>query len=412
MRRPLSREHADLDVRHEEERYSIKSWGYCIFPGDCGGMDKYAPIEDVHLRRSLESRILYGLAAEWRQARLELLPRQRGGLATPRFRLHEGRTPLGSWNEERNEISLSGPFVLSRGWDSIRDLLRHEMAHQLAVQSLGASLESPHGKAFQRACRFLGANPVSRGSYLPLRDRLEEKTPCEHDRLLRKVEKLQALAASANRHEAKLAMLRARELADRAHVESLGKRGRAFVSVFLGRAALRHRREEHFLAALVSEFYPVYGIWVPAFVLERDRMGRVFEISGAPMQVKMAEYSYEFISRHIAAEWDRFRRDAPLGIRRRTDFACGLIEGFRRTLTEGAGGGKSARRIEALQPVESLDPQLRQYLKERYPRRRTTRRGAATRHRETWNAGRRAGEKLVIHPPLEESSRRRGKLLA
>jgi hypothetical protein len=368
-------------------------------------------LEDEQLRRSLERRILHGLAAEWEQGRMELLPRHRTGFLQPRFRLQEGNTPLGSWRHERNEISLSRPFVLSHGWDSIRDLLRHEMGHQLAVQSFGGANESPHGQAFHQACRLLGANPGSRGRYVPLRERLEEKTLHDHDRVMLKVEKLQALAASANRHEAELAMLRARELAERAHNESLGRRDRKFVSVFLGRTALRHRREEHFLASLVSDHYLVYGIWAPAFVLERDRMGNVFEISGAPAQVKMAEYVHDFISRHILAEWDIFRRGLSHGVRRRTDFACGLIDGFRRTLVRPAEGGKAGLQSGALQVVESLDPQLRQYLRYRYPRRRTIQRRNLTHHGGTWNAGRKAGKKLVIHRPLEEPSRKRGRAL-
>jgi hypothetical protein len=285
------------------------------------------------------------------------------------------------------------------------------MAHQLAVQSFGGSDETPHGQAFHNACRLLGADPGSRGRYVPLRERLEVKTLHDHDRVMMKIEKLQALAASTNRHEAELAMLRARELAERAHSESLGKRGRKFVSVFLGRTALRHRREEHFLASLVSDHYLVYGIWAPAFVLDKNRMGNVFEISGAPAQVKMTEYVHDFISRHILAEWDLFRRGRPLGVRRRTDFACGLIGGFRRTLERPVAGGKTALQSGALQVVESLDPQLRQYLRYRYPRRRTIQRRNLTHHGGTWNAGRKAGEKLVIHRPLEEPSRKRGKIL-
>jgi len=247
---------------------------------------------------------------------------------------------------------------------------------------------------------------------VPLRERLEEKTLHEHDRVILKIEKLQALAASANRHEAELAMLRARELAERAHTESLGKRNRKFVSIFLGRTALRHRREEHLLASLVSDHYLVYGIWAPAFVLDRGRMGNVFEVSGAPAQVKMAEYVHDFISRHILAEWDLFRRGRPLGVRRRTDFACGLIGGFRRTLERPARKGKTGLQSRALQLAESLDPQLRQYLKCRYPRRRTIHRRNLAHHGGTWNAGRKAGEKLVVYRPLEEPSRIRGRVLS
>ena len=167
----------------------------------------------------LERAILLGLAAEWREA-LAILPRRlRDLLRRPQFSLSDAERRLGCWDPAREEIRVSRRFALERGWDEVRELLRHEMAHQLADQALDGGAETSHGPAFREACRLLGAHPGASGEFVPLGARLDGDADPGRARVLARVHKLLALASSANRHEAELALLRAREFARRHHVD-------------------------------------------------------------------------------------------------------------------------------------------------------------------------------------------------
>jgi hypothetical protein len=175
------------------------------------------------------------------------------------------------------------------------------------------------------------------------------------------------------------------------------------VTVFAAEPALRHGRDEYLLASLVTGAWDVYGIWVPAWVRGRGRMGTALELSGEPGQVRLAGYAHEFVRRHIAAEWGRYNRGRRLGARRRTDFASGVIEGFRGKLERE---GKSPSAGEAVVPT-GQDPRFSRYLAARYPRRTTIRRGAGRVDPRVHRDGVRAGERLVIREGLESPSRHR-----
>ena len=255
-----------------------------------------------------ERSILHGLACEWEGARRLLDPDYGRRLRRPLFALTDGRSRWGSWSADRREICLSRHLVFNHAWDAVREVLFHEMAHQLADEVCGAGVETAHGPLFHAACAQLGANPCASGSFPLLTERLDHSAAATPDRQLERIRKLLALAGSANRHEAEAAMLKAHDLIAR-HNAGLVARAepREFMSVFVGRPALRHSRVHYRLAVLLSDFYFVLPIWVPAYVMERSRMGRVLEISGTPRNIRTAAYVHAFMQRVIGEEWQPFR---------------------------------------------------------------------------------------------------------
>jgi len=154
----------------------------------------------------LERRILYGLSLEWEAALWVLPPPVRRRMAKPLFTLENLSSRLGYWHPERAEIGLSRRLVLDYGWDSVREVLLHEMAHQMADQVLAAGAETPHGPKFHEACRLLRANPEASGRFRPLAERLQDEPLSDEDRRLLRIRKLMALAQSRNRNEAEAAM--------------------------------------------------------------------------------------------------------------------------------------------------------------------------------------------------------------
>src|SRR6056300_1228145 len=62
-------------------------------------------------------------------------------LAAPAFRLTESRRTLGSWNPDTRTISISTILIHEYSWDTVINVLKHEMAHQYVHESLGRGIE-------------------------------------------------------------------------------------------------------------------------------------------------------------------------------------------------------------------------------------------------------------------------------
>lgn len=350
--------------------------------------------------------MLHGLSCEWEVALWVLDDSHRELLQKPMFSLRDMDTRLGSWEPEKKEISLSRSFVLNHSWYAVREVLVHELAHQVAHQVFGAYHEAAHGPSFKKACDLLRIDPKASGHYRVLTNGAEVG---QSDKLLLRIKKLLALAESQNSHEAEAAMLKAHMLIEKYHVDVLAlEQKRAFVSLRVGPSALRHSRDRYHLANLLQDFYFVHGIWVPAYVVAKGKMGRALEISGTAQNVEMAAYVYDFISNYIQRQWMDYNHEARLHHRRRTDFAVGVLEGFRKKLTRGTSQKPRKTVSGALLTVK--DPQLKNYLAFKYPRIRNVRRDALRVDRNVIRDGVAAGENLVISKGITEKGQK-GKLI-
>ena len=347
------------------------------------------------LQAELERRILHGLACEYDEARGLLDDGLRQRLRRPLFALGDLKGRWGQWVADKREICLSRDLVLKYSWGAVREVLRHEMAHQLAAL-IDRHNGRPHGEAFREACRRLRADPAATANYRMPDGSPAAATSSPEDRLRIRVQKLFALADSPNPHEAASAMRKARELLAR-HGGDAPPRpwDERHVSILLGAAALRHYRDDYLLAHLLMDLYAVEGVWVPAYVLDKGRMGRALEISGRPSQVQVADYAYDFVRRFITRSWHQAPALRSCGQRARRDFAAGVIEGFRAKMSPApANPGTAPPAAAALVPRD--DPALATYLRQRYPHLRRFRRQLPNHDPDAYAAGLDRGRRLVI----------------
>ena len=343
----------------------------------------------------LERSILHGLVCEWEAARLYLPAAYRDRLKPPLMRLGQMHRRWGYWSCSKREICLSRRLVFDHPWDAVCDVLRHEMAHQLADELLAARHEKPHGPRFLQACHLLRADPQASGHYPLLHQQLDAEGILDGHPIIRRVRKLMALAQSRNRHEAEAAMIKAHDLLAKYNLDLVPSEApRRFVSVFVGSPALRHFREAYALAHLLTDFYYVEGIWVPAYVVARGKVGRVLEISGTPSNVKIAAYVHDFLVRFIDSRWQDRNHVRGLGRHRKTDFAMGIAQGFRSRLESFQLQAHGIRPTGALITIE--DPQLKSYLTHRYPRLRRFNRTSRHTDEDLVREGSRLGRWLVI----------------
>lgn len=378
-----------------------------VHPGMAFTAHMKSPSNEL-LQEALERKIVQGLCMEWKIAVDAIDPAMRGDLRRPFFRLTENVRVLGSWAAAKREISLSRRLVFNHPWDAVREVLLHEIAHQYADEMMGAQSEPPHGPSFREACRIFGANPEASGTYAALDERVRSDSLRSEDRILRRIRKIMALAQSKNRHEAEAAMAKSNELIEKYNVDLLLRdEGRTFYSVFVGRPALRHYRDEYSAAFLLEEHYFVECVWVPVYVMEKGKVGRVLEISGTASNVKIAAYVHDFLMRYIDKEWRFYNQVRKLKKQRRVDFAVGVVEGVRAKIQSRPGHTNQRKSGHALVALD--DPLLQRYVKSRYPYLRKISRITPQPDPQVLADGRSAGRKMVLSKGIEEkggSSRR------
>ena len=339
---------------------------------------------------------------EWELAAAELPHGYSASLKRPLFRLSDFAGRLGQWDPLKREISISRRLAFDHHWDEVRDVLLHEMAHQLAQTVMASEGQPPHGPAFQKACLMLRADPSASVGVRPLHERLAAGCAADENPIRQRIQKLLSLAQSRNAHEAESAMRKAHELMARHHINTLKTDpDRSFVSIFLGRPALRHFKEAYFLANLVQDFYFVQGIWVPAFVVGKGKMGRVLEISGTHANVAQAGYVYHFIQTHIEDRWQKMTIGIRMTRYQKSDFAVGVIEGLRHKLeTEQLPDSLPEERALIRRP----DPRLNHYLRQRFPRTNRIQRGGGRQDQDVYRRGIEVGEKMVLHQGITRAN--------
>lgn len=353
------------------------------------------------IKNEFERNILYGLSMEWEHILALVGIQGVMPMRKPMFALKDMQSRLGYWSGRKKEIVLQRDFVFSHPWDAVLDVLRHEMAHQYAEEVLGAKNEPPHGRSFQKACYMLRANPRASGNYAPLHERIANEKGSSRDRMTIRIKKLMALAESCNQHEAESAMLKAYELMARYKIDQLNMdEKRNFYTVFCGKPALRHFREVYELANLIRLYYFVEAIWVPAFVKEKNKMGKVLEISGTPEDVMNAGYVFDFVNHHIDSRWKSYNDGKGMNRYRKTDFALGIIRGFMEKLEEGVKNHMETEKGFAL--VVQEDAKLNEYFHYRYPRTTRISKKALMVDPEVMEEGIREGRKMVISKGISQ----------
>ncbi|HUQ01804.1 MAG TPA: DUF2786 domain-containing protein [Kofleriaceae bacterium] len=313
-------------------------------------------------------------------------------LRRPMLVLSESASRLGAWKRATRQIELLRSFVLDRPWPEVTSVLSHEMAHQYVEEVLQVRDETAHGETFRRVCEERGIDARAGGAPV-----VTDPTAANAgiDRVLERVRKLLALAASSNQHEAENAMRRAHELMLRHNIEEASAREqRAFEVRHVGEPRKRVTRVELDIVNVLTEFFFVEAIRIPTYVVSAGTRGHLFELCGTRANVEMAVHVYAFLLATAGRLWDENRRDARVTSGRdRLAYMSGVIRGFHDKLI----GERKELRGTGL--VWRGDAGLDDFFRARYPR--ITRRRRTERYGSAHQAGREAGRKIVLNRPIE-----------
>jgi len=377
-------------------------------------------VSDVH--SFLEVEWLKKLYAEYDQIVYQYQLR----LRKPLLQIRDLSGQWGQWDPLTHTLTISKQLILSHEWQHVIGVLKHEMAHQFVSEIFKG--DSGHGADFKKACDALGLSEEYRSAGLdlgePLRSWRETSAiPKEDEAILRKVEKLLAMAESANENEAFLAMARVRDLFHKYNVEFLmNKKNARYVSLVINHKKKKIDRLQQMIASLLTGYYFVEVIFSEDYDAYQNQSHKTMEILGSQQNVLMAEYVYGFLRQQSESLWQSYRTARSLkGVGAKMSFQAGVISGFRKKLEsmEAGRAKQSQSSIGLAELVDGMDqtalvkfkdPGLRNYVRFRFPRLRSFSSGGRV-QTEHYNKGRVQGEKIVIHRGVHQSGGNRGTLL-
>ena len=314
-------------------------------------------------------------------------------LRPPVLQIDHGTQRLGHWERDARILSIAHAHIWAHAWDDVLATLKHEMAHQYVDEILGGD-DRPHGPKFARACQLLGIDAHASGTPQAAAGNDEQH------RTLRRVQKLLALATSANRHEAEAAMAAANTLLLRHNLERpVGGPALDYTARRLGSSAAALPIDWKLVGAILAEFFFVECIWTTTYNARRDRHERVLEVLGSDSNLEIASYVHDFLHQSVDRLWRREQRELELPPSRRREYAAGVLLGFRDKL----------RRERAHNAEVGLvwlgDPDLQRFTRDRHPHLRTMAKTGVRRSR-AHEAGRAAGQRLTLQKPVHDHQTR------
>lgn len=350
-------------------------------------------------------------------------------LRAPAIEITDSGSHYGSWHAATRTIRISARLIVNHPWDVTCQILKHEMAHQLCDEYLRLPDET-HGTFFQHACEMLGLPAAFRRASGDLPQEVEAVLAADPQteqgrRFIEKIGKLLALAASANEHEAAIAMEKASELMARHNLRHDPQEEKsAFTTRIITLPGKRIETWHRQICAILMRFFFVRVVYASSYDPLSDTRSRTVELLGRQENVAIAEYCHSFLTRQIAALWQQNRgRISTKGLRARNSYYLGLLHGFHDKLqaqeqarkaatARPASGSDVADSKELAVLAAAEDKALGQFVDQRFPRLRKQSGSGARIYRDTFEQGRSDGEQIVLHHGINGQSSENGKQLA
>jgi len=345
------------------------------------------------------------LEMEWREVVRRLDKNVVARLKCPHFRINQSAKDWGRWYGGGTDILELKAELLEHPWTSVLEVLKHEIAHQVAEFLYGTAVK-PHGPEFKRICQQLGANPLASGSSAPpdidiFAEHSDEGT--ETGRLYARIRKLLALAASTDQNEAELALTKAHQLmAKHGIVQMDSKDGFDDFSIYTPHLPVSWQYcIGQMLALIVREHFHVDSIATYEPNLLTGRTHKVIALCGSKGDLRVAGYVWDCLVRFLQSSWKSARRklwDAGCVVNSHAfkSFALGALDKINTKLKAQAA---SEPETYAIAPAD--DKRLHDYFHWLFPSAKIGRKWTTSVNADFLEMGREAGADFQLTPGLD-----------
>ncbi|MFQ5561088.1 MAG: DUF2786 domain-containing protein [Nitrospinota bacterium] len=336
---------------------------------------------------ALKSLWIRQLYKEWELANYHYFEEK---MRSPEIDLFSSEKTMGKWEGgRRRRLSLSLHLIQNHNWQHTQEVLYHEMVHQYIEEVLLIADALAHGDLFTRICSLHSIDPRAQGS-IETWQKKSRSFAIEDQKTLNRIRKLFSLAQSKNKHEAELAMTKARGLLLK-HNLSLMDSVPEYVNRHVGDIG-RKNTIQSLVAQILQTFFFVKTIWSFSYDPLKNKSGRVLELFGREENVEMGEYVYFFLINTVESLWKRHK--AANGITRnknRKTYIYGLLHGFHEKLSN------NNKALTAHGLVWKEDASLLRYYERKKPKTRKSAIACRSLCTDTYRSGFSRGKSLVLH---------------
>jgi hypothetical protein len=346
-------------------------------------------------------------------------------LLPPVFEISQARKQVGVWQAESRTIKISSFLIRNYSWAVTINVLKHEIAHQICSE-LFKSPEVAHGDDFKRACALLGLPEEywRAGGDLPENIDLADnglKPTSKGRRFIDRVEKLLALAESANENESALAMQKANELIEKYHILQLDTEQEVrYTYAIINKKKRRLEPYQRQICRILQDFFYVSIVNSYLYDPHSNQTHKTIELLGSQENVSIAEYGYYFLENQLSALWSQNKsRYRGKTITEKNSYYLGLLNGFYNKLQAQKGEAKRAKQVKAsvvraeqntaFSLIVGEDKRLAEYVGRRFPRLRKRARRGAKIYKSTYEEGFEVGQKITLHKGVTKQEGNRGK---
>lgn len=346
-------------------------------------------------------------------------------LKRPPINIVPAQSFWGRWDPLNRCIDLSERLLLQYSWDVVLNVLKHEMAHQIMFEVYGLE-DAGHGDEFKKCCEQLGLPRDFSKSRLDIEQHLKDHAKVmpkkieakpeseasadlsnhEDSNLLKRVEKLLALAESSNEHEAMLAMERAYHLLHKYNLDSFAKGfDKALTYLIIETKLKKVSSCQSHLASLLQEFYFVEVVFAFLYDPSKNEVFKTIELFGTEENVKMAEYVFYYLSHTIDNLWKDYQKRTGQKVKFKKSYQLGLIKGLSDKLNEFKQQHSKVSEYGLI--VSTNKRKLNKFVANRYPKLRKSLSHSTSLYSNIYEQGRVKGKDIVIKKGVESKNSKR-----
>jgi len=235
--------------------------------------------------------------------------------------IFNNRPMLGYYDPMTYELGFH-ECLMSTKKETLQNIIRHELAHCYIFLHYGDTVDV-HGVEFRAFCQLMGWSPEVQKATICLDDSLNIPIE-EENNVLRKVQKLMALATSSNTHEAEQAMIKSQQLLLKHNID-LNNCSQDEEKVFVKRV-IKQKRENaklRSISQILKTFFvsTVYNKF-PGFLY--------LEVIGSATNVEIAEYIAVLLQQKLDDLWNQAKKRSPTlkGAVAKNSFFLGVAFGY------------------------------------------------------------------------------------
>lgn len=267
--------------------------------------------------------------------------------------------------------------------------IRHELAHYMTFIEHGAAVQ-PHGKEFLDFCKKTKWGEEIFRATICLEGAISQQP---ENLVLRKVQKLMALANSANEHEAQAAMIKSQQLLLKHNIDA--KYACDEEKMYLKRI-LKQRREDAKMRAIAR----ILETFFVNVVYSRGGDSTYLEILGTSVNVEIAEYVASILQTELDRLWLHAQKTTRMrGQIAKNSFFLGLARGY----CDKVKSLKHEYGSEMQRALLVIENQLTEAKAMAYPR-LSSKRSSSRQCLASSALGEKMGRQLNINPAVQATS--------